>query len=163
MINIIQCSECREQLTLAEEYFSKGNFSDATKSLAFAFECLINDYISRKETQYGKSPFAFGAISHFQSAFFMHIEGELGHFIDNVNDSLSTIQKAMRIMSLDINYRKYTKFSLLTPSIIHMAGGNIRYGKTPDLLSEADMTFCKNFIIESALKLQEFDYRIVEG
>jgi hypothetical protein len=149
---------CREELGRAERYFSDGKYEEASKSLALSFEYLINDYISHKKTEYGRSSFWFGSTSPLNSAVSMGVEGRLGNFVDDVNDSLGNIQKALRILSLNIDYRKYTKFRLLTPNLLMFGNDIIFVSKSKKIFTELDMTFCKNFIIESALNLQEFDY-----
>ncbi|MFB6216034.1 MAG: hypothetical protein ABEJ72_03575 [Candidatus Aenigmatarchaeota archaeon] len=63
-------------------------------------------------------------------------------------------------MALDLDYRKYAKFDTLTPVMHQIPGGepNFQWLNRPDNLTDEDVEYCKEFVIESALKLQDFQF-----
>lgn len=162
MIDLVQCEGCRSALTTAEENWEKENKDECLKNVTRAFYILIEDYEDRKRSEYGSSPFFFGRDMTFQTSFFMEIENSaLGRFIDNVKESISAIRDAVKILSFGFDYRKYTKFRLLTPLLRGSLGGTEYFGDLSEReFSHDDFIFCKEFIIESAIKLQEFDYEV---
>ena len=53
----------------------------------------------------------------------MHIKGDLGEFVDNVREAIEALQKAVKILSLGLDYKKYTRFGLLTPTVMRTVNG----------------------------------------
>jgi len=64
---------------------------------------------------------------------------------------------------LNLDSKKYIKFRVLTPIIRRKANGQyypIWTLKRSDEGFNDDFNFCMSFVIESALRLQEFDFEI---
>ncbi len=89
--------------------------------------------------------------------------GDYGKDFEKINEKLENIHFALKLLCFNLDYRKYAKFLHLTP---HLYRGKEIYGKYItywDFTKETDFTeekveFCINFIIESALKLQELNF-----
>ena len=121
---------------------------------------------------YDESPFFFGRALSFQSSFFMGLSGasynsslehKLGDFVDAVKEYGESIQEAIKILALGIDYRKYSKFKAITPSVIRMARGDwfINRGLNNNTVPPVDdAQYCWDFVIESSLVLSEFDYSV---
>lgn len=162
LIDLIQYEDAKNSLVEAQEKLKENKIEESLDKIAIAFAQLIDDYESRKRDEFGRSPFFFGRSLTFLDSFFIGVKGNLGDFIDNVKESVEAIQDAVKILSLGLDYRKYVKFRLLTPDILKMP--NRRYDVqrihrgskgTP---SSEDVQFCIDFVIESAIALQEFDF-----
>jgi hypothetical protein len=108
------------------------------------------------------SPFFFGQSLTFESA--LHIglhRDKLGTFVDKVRESIQALQGAVRILSLGLDYRRYSKFDWLTPRVHWMIDGSVKVTAPPHPpVSEEDCRFCFDFVIEAAMRLQEFDYEL---
>ena len=89
---------------------------------------------------------------------------KIDEFIDNVKESLEDIQKAVKILSLDIDYKKYSKFKLLTPNIRKNLDGEYYVLETliKKKLTKNNCQFCIDFVFDCSQKLQEFDFDINE-
>lgn len=147
-------------------YYQIGENHENSRCLdkvALAFQELINDYEDKKRDKWGYSPFSVGphAYSHF-SSFFMHIDGDLGKFIDWSRESIEAIQETVRIIGFGIDYKKYARFKLLTPIIVTYVGGNYEFNRKDKSPSSDDIRFCIDFVVESAIALQEFDFQVVK-
>lgn len=162
MIDLVQNQGVKETLQKAENLMSEGKTPECLQSIAVAFAMLIRDYEKRKTTEYGNSPFFFGSDLSFHSSFFMHVEGELGEFIDKVKESIESIQNAIKILSLGFDYKKYAKFKLLTPYVAIDEDENYDMLDFPSEknLTKEDCEFCFDYVIESAIRLQDFDFDI---
>lgn len=74
----------------------------------------------------------------------------------------------MKIVALGIDFKRYTYFETITPEVrVWWEEGAKEYEPYPqeyynqyNLIRGEDCRFCINFVIDSALKLQEFDYDI---
>ena len=164
LIELISYTKTKENLLIAKNSFEEKKFSNAIKHLALAFEFLIHDYESSKQGRFGQSPFFFGRDMTFLGSSFMGLDRstKLSEFVDNVKESIESIQKAVKILSFGIDYRKYVKFSMLTPKPRWAIGSTepIVSISNNAKISKEEFEFCFDFIIESALKLQEFDFEV---
>lgn len=163
LIELVECQTTKTSLKEAENLKDR-KVEDSLDKVALAFAQLIDDYESRKEDDIGRSPFFFGKSVNFMSAFFMGIEGQLGEFVDAVKESVESLQKAVKILSLGLDYRRYARFRLLTPVVRRAMSGEyviqrVQHGSqgTP---TEEDVQFCLDFVVESAIILQEFDFEV---
>lgn len=162
LIELIQYADVKTSLAKAQSLLEEGKIEDSLDNVALAFAQLVDGYEKSKKDIFGRSPFFFGERLHFLTSFFMHIEGDLGRFIDRVRDSVEALQEAMKLLSLGLDYRKYARFRLLTPIILRTGEYQIqrvqrgsRGTPKPD-----DVSFCIDFVIESALVLQEFEFSL---
>jgi len=88
---------------------------------------------------------------------------KLGEFVDTVRESLESIQNAIRILAMGIEYPKYSRFALISPHMYRSSNGEyeiVRLQMDEMKITPDDAQFCIDFVIESALRLQEFDYEI---
>jgi hypothetical protein len=168
LIELIVYTRVKEYLTIAQESLVKNKVDDCVENAAYAFEELIHTYEGNKR-HWGTSPFFFGRDMTFISSFSMgfsnnKLGGEfkkLEKFVDSVKESIEHLQKAVKITSFGIDYKEFVKFSILTPTVIRFIGGNVK----AQILGERNWTvencqYCIDFVIKSALKLQDFDFDI---
>ena len=155
MINLIKYEATKERLRKAEELKENGEMENAFGEIAIAFELLIHAYESSKRN-FGRSPFFFGPDLTFLSSSHMLVHNQdipgsglssLSEFVDKVGESLKIMQKAIKILSFGLDYRKYTSFQLLVPYVCQTMDGkyhcNNRRYETPSI---EDYNFCYNFV-----------------
>lgn len=162
LINLVQNEDAKKSLDEAQKMLIENKIEDALDKVALAFAQLVDDYERSKRDKFGRSPFFFGSGLHFLNSFFMHLEGDLGRFVDKVKESIEAIQEAVKLLSLGLDYRRYARFRLLTPYVMGTISGKyhiqrVQRGSERPPTGE-DVQFCMNFVIESALILQEFDF-----
>jgi hypothetical protein len=163
MVYLVQCPAARSNLEEASRLIEEGSIEDAFDKIAIAFAQLIDDYEDRKRTRFGRSPFFFGESLVHESSFFMGIEDrKFAGFVDKVKESIEAMQSAMKILGLGLDYRRYVKFRLLTPHIMRMLSGDYRISRgtrdEPPSLDEC--RFCYDFVVGSAIRLQDFDFEV---
>jgi hypothetical protein len=164
LIDLVSFDEVRQHLEISQKALNENDIEKCIENVALAFDVLLSSYEKNKQGDYRNSPFFFGKDLSFNSSFFMGVEDrKMSDFIDNVRDSLEGIQKAIKIISLGIDYKKFVKFNLLTPNITRTIGGNHVaqiYGEKK--WTKENCQYCIDFVIDSSLKLQEFDFDIEE-
>jgi len=84
---------------------------------------------------------------------------EQHRFEDKLTNAVTALQEAMKIIGLGIDYRRYTKFSLLTPAIIMFSDKNYcaQMHRQSWPLSPEACRFCFDFVVETAFRLHDFD------
>ena len=168
LIELVQCEETKNNLKESEQLLEENKIEESLDKVAISFTQLIDDYESRKRGHFGRSPFFFGESLTFLSSFHMGIDrsqvGKLADFVDKIKESVEALQVAVKILSLGVDYRRYVKFRLLTPHIDRALAGNylISRGNWGErgLPNTVDVQFCIDFVIGSAVILQEFDFNI---
>ncbi len=169
LIELVQYEKTKNNLKEAAQLLEQNEIEESLDKVALAFTQLIDDYESRKTGQFGRSPFFFGESLTFLSSFSMDIDRsqvrKFADFIDKVKESVEALQDAVKILSLGINYRRYVKFRMLTPIITRTIFDGtyhihrIQYG-SKGIPTVDDVQFCIDFVIESSISLQEFDFSI---
>ncbi len=169
LIDLIENDEVKQILKDAQDFSKNRQYKEALERLAIAFYVLISDY-EKSKTYWGKAPFLIGEEIIKMGTYDQ--DYDLEHDLEYIVNSLKEIQKAIKFLFLNIDYRKYAKFFLLTPRIFRgktLVNEDKRiYNKYNALwdyviekkFNDDSVEFCFNFIIESALKLQEFDFEI---
>jgi hypothetical protein len=165
--DFVQPESARNNLKEAESLLAEGDLEPALEKAAVCFHQMLEDYEDRKRDRWGRSPFFFGRDMTFLSSLHMGIghrdsllPRDMGRFVDSVKESLESIQEAVKILALGIDYRKYSRFKWMTPHVDRTFGGIKVAGHPPDGVSSHDVKFCLDFIVEVAVRLSEFDYRI---
>jgi len=171
LIDFVNPETARVRLKNAQDHIKSGDIHAALDEIAIGFNEMIADYENRKRNYFHSSPFYFAKNMAFQSSFFIglrhgsstSIENKLGSFVDNVKESIEAMQNAIKILALGIDYRRYSRFKMLTPHILLTTNGEWiiqRTHKDSEEYSEDDARFCLDFTIESAFALIEYDYTV---
>ena len=72
---------------------------------------------------------------------------------------MGDMQRAMRVLAMGLDYRRYARFELLVPLIFRSINGDRDVRPIPGLqLGDEEYQFCKQFVIETALHLAELDF-----
>lgn len=163
LVNLVQSAAARISLEEAEQLMNGGKLQEVCTKIAVAFEQLIDDFKQQARSLSGRSLFYFGRSVRPLSAFSQGIkERPLKDMADNIeklSEAMRTVQSALEILSLGLDYRRYSKFRLLAPLVFRNMGGGYTVAGTPsETLTQEDCRFCFDFVIESALRLQEFDF-----
>ncbi len=86
-------------------------------------------------------------------------------FAKQVVASIEALQEGMQVLSLGLDYQRYVQFYLLTPHVVRFVGTfgyqapPIKY--TEDTLPSVERCrFCHNFVVTSAIYLQNLDFEV---
>ncbi|KKL10745.1 hypothetical protein LCGC14_2552760 [marine sediment metagenome] len=166
LIEYVNPEIARTLLKKAEVLLEASDTQGALENLALSFAEMIDDYASRKRQGFSPSPFYFGqdltSLDSFGMGLGSTVTG-LGAFVDRVKESIESMQEAIRILALGLDYRKYSRFRQLIPKVTKMRSGQYHIGGRPSresVPSVEDVRFCLDFVIECSLALAEFDYTV---
>lgn len=165
LLTLIKYEEVRIHLENAQKSLETNNTDSCIELTALAFEELINSYEKSKTNFFSNSPYFFGKDFTFLSSFHIGVKEnkKMAEFVDKVKGSLDGIQKAVKVLSLGIDYKRYVKFQLLTPKVTRTVGGKYYSEMIGNkILNNSNCQFCIDFVLDSAIKLQEFDFDISE-
>lgn len=159
---LIANSKVRELLSKSQLELDQMRYMKSIDNVAEAFYELIESYENSKN-DFG-SPFNLGNIKSIPYGISVNSQDDnLKKFVDIVKDSIEHLQMMTKITGLGIDYRKFVKFKMLTPIVTRVEGGPL-FMEISEMVKwdQGSCQFCINFVIESAIKLQEFDFEVAE-
>jgi hypothetical protein len=164
LASLIRCEESQLLFREAEEAWPD-NKLEVFGKLAESFETLVRDYEKRKVVGYGKSRFrSVGRLASPEQSDSTDREQlarsrKRQNFDEQLISALESLDFSVMLLSLGVDYRKYGKFRMLTPWIIRPINGAIIYDpnfqRDP---TKEDYEFCRDFVLQTALRFTEFDY-----
>ncbi len=163
LLEFVKCESARASLSASEACRKNHDLEGAVKEAALALNCLIHDYLSRKRQAGRQSPFAVGGGGPAYIGMSMGVQqgSPLERFLEGVSESIGKLNSAVEVLSLGINYRGYARFVGIAPTIIGHPDSNIIMPVRRTVpLTEEEVQFCIEFVIESALSLQREDFSV---
>jgi len=166
MVDLVQCAEARARLVNGQKHLESGDRENAIAEIAISYRALIDDVTRNTSTgALRRSPFEFVELDPFGlgSLDFSRRGGEpfpsgagraLEGFADDVQRSLESMQDALAILCLGLDYNRYAEFIRLTP---YVSRDRTEYDvrKPVPKRSSEECRRCLDFVVESALRIQE--------
>jgi hypothetical protein len=166
MTSLVSCSEARLGLDDALLLMKANQLEEALTKITIAFHQVLNDFETTKHAALGKSPFFFGtSFSSIRVDDIVPQDRKLARFLEKLSDSVQSMQSAIKILSLGLDYRNYVIFRSLAPSVAQSMSGIFRSTRFPRKipLSIEECRFCFDFVIDSALRLQQADFALPQS
>jgi hypothetical protein len=157
MTDSVEYQPARDYLNLATRFMEQEKFGEAVNKIAIAFDMIMDEYLGQKMSVFGTSPIQFEPKFHHYDRMYDGVKRI-------VNDSIQPLKKPIEIMSLGLDYQKYVMFRRLTPEVMKVLkqGGGYHYFEMEPSknITEGQCQFCLDFVIDSAFRIQEFDFDI---
>lgn len=163
LINLVSYASVRSFLELAQNKLDHGQMDDCVENSAYAFYELLDLYEKSKTDVYRNSPFFFGKKKEFHISPFnklKEIDREVANTLTEMAKSISAMQQSLKIVSFGIDYKKYSKFKILTPTVTKRMEKYHAELWDYKKWTKDNCQFCIDFVIESSLRLQDFDFEI---
>jgi len=162
LFSLINKESIRIELSKAQETLNIGKYTESIVGSAVAFNHLLYLYEKNTYTYSRESPFLFGIDMHtYTWSHYTRIDNKLDDFIKEAAKSIESLQKALRIMSFGIDYKRYAKFNLLTPIVTKSVNGKYFVEIWNEKQwSKENCQYCIDFVLDACLKLQELDFDI---
>jgi hypothetical protein len=169
LAHTIKFESSKKHLLKADELRSKDKSEEAMGELKLAHKKLVKEYTQRAMWELEYSPIPKIHISNHSPIEFEDAYDALG--IDDINRALEEISESLIYISNGMDYGEYSRFNHLTPRLIHNQDSENRFEKyRPELtnydtsdLPEGYYEFCKNFLIELSLSLQNSDFDLEDN
>ena len=164
MTYLIQNTTVRSLLDEATTLIEQGTTGEALNKIAIAFAELKSDFLERKEVWRHRKLF-FSKTPFFSAPRLSQADRKFEDFAKQVVASIEALQEGMQVLSLGLDYQRYVQFYLLTPHVVRFVGTfgyqapPIKY--TEDTLPSVERCrFCHNFVVTSAIYLQNLDFEV---
>lgn len=168
--NLVSYTTVKKYLDIAESCFNKGNMYDCIINCKIAFIEMLStyEYTKRKNNWINSLLNVGDEIGNDYQKLVGYDEKSGARWFKQVTETSNKIREILKITALGIDYRKYTYFEAVTPEVrVWWKEGGREYDALPQTyfeehhnLKSEDCRFCMDFVIDSALRLQEFDYDI---
>lgn len=165
--DLIVYPNIREYVNLAKSFLTQNNYYDCLVNAKIGFEELLSTYESDKR-QWRDSILSVGEKvgKDYRNLVASNKEGL--RWFEQVTHTTNDVRNILKVSALGIDYKKYALFDFITPKVIetcgtgkdkYVYGSKDNYEKTRTITNQ-DCQFCIDFVIDSALKLQEFNFDI---
>lgn len=168
LADLVSYEEVRKILKQAESEYDQKEYFCALVSTRKAFDKLLSDYNDSKCYPHSyHSSFEIGKKVGKDYQRLIGTDSKSGaRWFQEVTETSNALREALKLLVLGIDFRKYTFFKAVTPYMnLYVTKDGADYSVEPKemyeqrhILREEDCLFCINFVIDSALKLQEFDF-----
>jgi hypothetical protein len=164
MTDLVTQQKALSKIRDAETYAGRSHYTEALALLSEALNGLLDDYTDRKRNSLNRSAFSFGPENDFRSFHlrdFTKIDRKLGEQIMALTEAAYEMQRALRVLAVGLDYRRYARFELLAPRVVWYFDGRRPVRPMPALQAgDEEYQFCKLFVIEAAIHLAEMDFAL---
>jgi hypothetical protein len=150
LVDLVTCEAGRNELKEAQREIEKNNLKEALSHCRLAFHYVVDDYESKTASVSPYTPdlrYHAGPIPELQS------------FVDDIKRLFEQLESKVKILSLGIDGKKYRRFEVLTPYAWKSPLGTYEHewGRrhTDIILKKDDADYCLNFVVETALILEQ--------
>jgi len=168
MIEFVSAPTARDRLRLAQDHLERGSLKDGFTEACGAFSELLADFEKNTEDDMGRP--LIGPTTRWNRSYNLRHEidaitggggingpSELGRFVDAVTRTLDDLNDNMKLVAFGIDLRRLARFRRLTPHVTRSGGDRLSFTWGRDASTRvADLEFCIQFVLESALRIQEF-------
>jgi hypothetical protein len=167
MVDLVKCAEARTRLANGRRHLENGDCENGIAEIAIAYRVLIDDVTRRTGRWFvGKSPLEFVELSSFglSSLDFANRGGEpfprgaehaIQSFANDVQRSLESMEGALAVLCLGLDYTRYFQFLALTPGVSSNSKGEYTASKPIPKRSLEECRMCLDFVVDSALRIQD--------
>lgn len=165
LLDLVQSTEARVSLREAQRLAGEGHATAALAQVGTAFWHVMGNMVARQRAAFGASPFYFQAAltaplpkSIFaDNAALAYSSTDLASLdeILQVRHSLARVEDIANALCLGLDIRRYMRFRLLTDNDSDAASEGKTHARVP---SAGEFRFCFDFVVDSAIRLQQFDF-----
>ena len=167
LADLIEYHKIKDYIRKAEELLSQNKTYECLLYARIGFEELLDTYESDKR-QWRDSIFCVGKKVGTDYRRLVTSDKEGRKWFEEVTMTSNAIRDILKISALGIDYRKYALFDFITPRVFETCCiGDEKYAKEglehfelTKSIKQEDCRFCIDFVVDCALKLQEFDFNI---
>ncbi|WP_299156961.1 hypothetical protein [uncultured Christiangramia sp.] len=163
LFELIKFERCKTRLIKADKFLSENQLEESAKESTLAFQELLEDYKETKSDQLRDNPFKIVESISYRKAYWEDpdepIDRNLKKLFQTVNENFRNLEKAVEVLTLGLDYKKYAKFKILTPEVMRTLNGEYHFHSKNNIdHNKENCEFLIDFILDSALTLQEFDF-----
>ena len=164
LLSLIKYTSVAKWLNKANNAHNNGNFEESICLSHVAFKELLLSHEEDKSYFYD-SPFSLvKECKHFFNK--TKIDRQIDENFDKIKQDLLNIDDALTIICLGVDFKQYTKFKVLGPYLNvwdRQDGRDYTWHSKGNILANTrNSSFCYDFVINCALRLQRSDYEIGE-
>lgn len=167
LADLIDYPNIKEYVINAEMFLNQNDLYSSLVNAKIGFEELLSTYESDKR-QWRESIFSVGERIGKDYRNLVSSSKEGLRWFEQVTRTTNDVRRILKVSALGIDYKKYALFDFITPKVLetcrtgkdkYVYDSKDNFEKTRNITAQ-DCQFCIDFVIGSALKLQEFQFSI---
>jgi hypothetical protein len=163
LFEMIKFDNTRKLLIQAQKYLDNQQFKESTLQSTLAFDALLTEYKKDKTSRLFLEPFnqKLERYTDRYSTDGLMVRNAVKSSIQIMQARFNKMEKAMEIIALGLDYRKFIKFKHITPEVYHLSDNSFKFLREDELHYDAQgAMFLIDFVLDSALHLQEFEFNL---
>ena len=162
LVEFVEPESARNYLNEARQQLNTRLINEAAISLSAAFQVMLRFYSERSTRARRLTPVTFRDFhaSDFESP---HISGSPNSAVDwrrfaqKLNEGLGPLHTAVQLLTLGLDLRKFQVFAITVPEVSFSEAGKLHSHGIRREASAAELEFCFDYVVQSAIKLRTFD------
>jgi hypothetical protein len=157
MIDLVDHEKVKDLLHESIEEKNKKFLAQAVRKCAEALHVLLSEYRKDISKDWDSKIFDFGNERTVEDAVLRNDDKR--NKVRDFSSAYGRMSDAVTIIGFGIDYRKYAKFMMIAPSVSFTGDGSVHYGGNKNLsnITVEEFQFCHDFVIDTAVRLQEFE------
>ena len=161
LVDFVSVAKVRDYLQQAVACQERGALSDGLLATSGAFAELVTDFEERTQDRFGEPLLGKPLDWSYPGKISAELGGsQTGRFLQEVARRMNSMHERLTLLSCGIDVRQHARFKRLTPHPVRYSDGHLEFNwsQSPSARGD-DLDFCIQFVIESALRVQEFELR----
>lgn len=167
LADLIDYPNINEYVINAEMCLNQNDLYSSLINAKIGFEELLSTYESDKR-QWRESIFSVGERIGKDYRNLVSSSKEGLRWFEQVTRTTNDVRRILKVSALGIDYKKYALFDFITPKVLetcrtgkdkYVYDSKDNFEKTRNVTAQ-DCQFCIDFVVDSALKLQEFQFNL---
>jgi hypothetical protein len=170
MVDLVECSEAQQSLRHAERHLEAGDTTSALGQIAIAFNQVLDQHITHEKTHVGEYSEEWWAEHYWRrgSSWLrpspaLRNDQHLRDFVDGATKMINALRSKVDVLAIGLDYGSYNRYQRFSPPVMRRWDETDKPTYTVSdipAISVEDCRFCFDFVIDSAIRIQQFDSRI---
>lgn len=164
LFDLIIYDDVRESIRKAEEEMAKGNYDESLSDSAIAFEQLLHAYETSKGGLRYDNILDIGKKVNEKYTSLVGSGSRDSEWFKLITQTTNKLREVLKITAMGIDYKRYALFRFITPEVYYSMGENyvcLRKSSEKGIkVNQESCQICLDFVLDSSIKLQEFDFDI---
>ena len=167
LFDLVSYEGVKKILISSDTALANGNTTTCVELATTAFHELLLTYKESKRSWWGYTHLDFGEPIGGDYSIAHSINDDLpiiAPAIEEINRKFELIYSSIEILALGLDYKKFIKFRVLAPTATKIEGSDKYIFEITGnrIWNKKNCQFLIDFVLDSALKLQEFDFDFAE-
>ena len=166
LLDLVIYENVKVYLEKSQNNIDNHKYDESLTNSKIAFETLLYSYELNKKDHWYKNLLDIGLEINNKYEYLIGQNSKESEWFKDITNTTNRMREVLKIMSLGIDFKRYSVFQFLTPEVYRNMSGNydslsFRLPSEKGLkVDRENSQFCIDFVLDCSIKLQEFDFDV---